>query len=247
VSNGLTNLHCLFSQAPELGSLIDPAQLGAGGELFSADWETLQPFLAAAMSTEKDDDTHERAVAAQGMAKAAEILSGEYTLVITNVPYLGNRKQAQILRAFCESTFPRSKQDLATVFVERSLRFVGDRGTVATVTPQYWLFLSSYKPIREFLLQRSQICFVGKLGPGAFETIGGEVVNAALFCCQSQKPTAAHHFLRLMRRTRRTQQRRPLSCVTEPLFIFRKEASLRTQTFALRSRVLAKATCWPPT
>ena len=40
---------------------------------------------------------HEMAVTAQGLAKAAEILAGQFTLVATNVPYLGHRKQDEIV------------------------------------------------------------------------------------------------------------------------------------------------------
>ncbi len=78
IQNGLRNLYALFSNAPTLGSLIDPNQLSA--DLITADYETLQPYLAAALTAEQtDDDAHERAVAAAGMVKAAELLAGEYS------------------------------------------------------------------------------------------------------------------------------------------------------------------------
>lgn len=129
VTNGLTNLHRLFSQAPELGSLIDPSQLGAGGELFSADWETMQPFLKAALAQEKDEDAHERAVAAQGMAKAAEILGGEYTLVITNVPYKKLGELDAGIASFIKKEYPEAKPDIATVFIARMLKWIDGEGT----------------------------------------------------------------------------------------------------------------------
>ena len=75
IRNGLRNLHGLFSDAPTLGSLIDPNQLSA--DLITADYETLKPYLNAALTAERtDDDTHERAVAAAGMVKAAALLAG---------------------------------------------------------------------------------------------------------------------------------------------------------------------------
>jgi len=49
------------------------------------------------------------------------------------------------------------------------------------VTPQNWLFLASYKKLRERLLNSVTWDFVARLGPGAFETISGEVVNVGLF------------------------------------------------------------------
>ena len=64
---------------------------------------------------------------AQGMARAAELLTGQYTLVITNVPYLARGKQDERLRSFCERRYPAAKNDLATVFLERCLEPLHER------------------------------------------------------------------------------------------------------------------------
>ncbi|RIK67119.1 MAG: restriction endonuclease subunit M [Planctomycetota bacterium] len=186
IRNGLRNMHALFSQAPELGALIDLTELP--GNLIAADWETLQPYLAGILKAEsRDEEAHERAVAAQGMAAAAEILAGgdgQYTLVITNVPYLGRKSHSDRLKAWADAHEADAKSDLATLFVARMLGWVGAAGTVAAVTPQNWLFLTSYRKLRERLLKERTWNLVARLGPGAFETIGGHVVNVALlaFC-----------------------------------------------------------------
>jgi len=60
------------------------------------------------------------AVAARGMAHAAEILQGKYTLIITNVPFLARRHQAPALRAFVIKHYAEAKGDLATVFLSRA-------------------------------------------------------------------------------------------------------------------------------
>jgi N-6 DNA Methylase len=187
ILNGLRNLHGLFSDAPTLGSLIDPNQLSS--TLISADYETLLPFLSAALKAEQaDDDAHERAVAAAGMVKAAELLAGEYTLVITNVPYLGRGKQDDVLMKHLEQRYPHSKADLATTFIERCLEFCASSGTTALVTPQNWLFLTSYKTLRESLLKKTSWNLVSRLGTGAFDTIGGQVVNVALLALSASRP-----------------------------------------------------------
>ena len=48
------------------------------------------------------------------MARAAALLSGEYTLVITNVPYLGRGKQIDALKSYMENHYAKGKADLAT-------------------------------------------------------------------------------------------------------------------------------------
>jgi hypothetical protein len=61
--------------------------------------------------------------------------------------------------------------------------------------PQNWLFLTSYRKQRESLLKRVQWNFLARLGPGAFETISGEVVQAILLT-QTNAPSAENFTLR---------------------------------------------------
>ena len=177
--NGMKRLYLLFQKASVLGSLINPR--AAEGDLLVAAFHELQPLLEKALAQETMDDTaHEMAVTARGLAKAAEILAGQFTLVATNVPYLGRGNQDDVLKDYCERVHPEAKADLATCFVERSMEFCRTGGSAALVTPQNWLFLSRYSKLRIKLLKSSRWDFVARLGPRAFETIGGEVVSVAL-------------------------------------------------------------------
>jgi hypothetical protein len=190
---GMEQLYQLFQKAPVLGSLINPRSLG--GDLLMAEFHDLQPLLAKALQREKADEAHELAVTAQGVAKAAEILAGQFTLVATNVPYLGRGKQDEVLQDYCESAFPEAKTDLATCFVERCVKFCAPVATTALVTPQNWLFLASYKKLRQGLLTSNCWNAVARLGPRAFETISGEVVNVALLVISNGVPAGNHAFL----------------------------------------------------
>jgi hypothetical protein len=183
LQRGMQRLYQLFRQAPALGSLISPRALG--GDLLVAEFHDLQPLVERALEREKADDAYEMAVTAQGVTKAAEILASQFTLIATNVPYLGRGNQDDILRDFIERHYPSGKADLATAFVLRCLEFCREGGSTALVTPQNWLFLNSYKKLRDHLLKRIEWDVVARLGARAFETIGGEVVNVALlvFTC----------------------------------------------------------------
>ena len=177
--NSLGALHDLFAQAPVLGSLIDPRAVQA--DLFQHDFESARALLGALLDREGgNDEQTERAVAAQGMARAAELLAGRYHLVVTNVPYLARGKQGDSLKHFARDRHPAAKGDLATLFVSRGFGWLDKHGAQALVTPQNWLFLTSYRKLREMLLKRRTWNLVARLGPGAFETIGGHVVNVAL-------------------------------------------------------------------
>lgn len=171
-------LYDLFQKAPVLGSLINPQRDKA--VTYAATLHELQPLLEKALEREKTEETHELAVTAQGVAKAAEILAGQFTLVATNVPYLGRGKQNDVLKDYCERVHPDGRADLATCFIERSLDLCRTGGSSALVTPQNWLFLSRYSELRTRLLNETSWKSVFRLGPHAFETIGGEVVSVSL-------------------------------------------------------------------
>jgi hypothetical protein len=194
LQRGMERLYRLFQKAAVLGSLINPC--AGEGDLLVAAFHELQPLLEKALAQEtKDDTAHEMAVTARGLAKAAEILAGQFTLVATNVPYLGRGKQDEALQDYCEHAFPDAKTDLAACFVERCVKFCASDGTTALVTPQNWLFLASYKKLREALLRTKAWNAVARLGPRAFETISGEVVNVGLLAITNGMPLDAHGFL----------------------------------------------------
>ena len=186
MENGMKVLYDHFQLAPELGSLLDPSSIKA--DAFTASFEELQPILLKALAEEKDKDLLERGVIAAGIAKAGEILSRKYVLQITNVPYLARGKQDALLLNYCSENFPESKGDLATIFLEKMLKYSTIWGTTCSVIPQNWLFLTTYKKFRENLLQNRIWQFVIRLGSGAFSQISGEVVKAILIAISNKKP-----------------------------------------------------------
>ena len=97
----------VFQDAPVLGSLLNPAKTDAAKIV---QWEELAMALEQALTQEQTDEQHEAGVVAQGLAKAAQLLAGQYHLVITNVPYLARGKQGEILRDFCEKQLQSSQE-----------------------------------------------------------------------------------------------------------------------------------------
>ena len=195
VRQELRQLHARFSDAPLLGSLLDPAR-SLKNDLATSSYETLRALLRKALATERpanllneDDDRWELALSAQGLLEAARVLEARYHLVVTNVPYLGRGQQDDRLKQYCDSHYGSAKNDLANVFLERCIELSRSNGAgvVQVVMPQYWLFLSSYKKQREELLRSVSWNLLARLGPRAFETIGGEVVNVILLTLTNEK------------------------------------------------------------
>lgn len=189
---GMGQLYDIFQDAPILGSLIDPSRSVA--DIFTAGFSELKPLLQK--TVEQNIEGHDFAakelgVAAQGLAKAAELLSANYHLVITNVPFLGQRKQCGRLRGICEKHFPDSKGDLATVFLERSLHLNVEGGTTAIVIPEHWHFNTSYFNLRKKLLKKNSWNIVARLGAKAFQTPMWDF-NVQLFIITNIVPNKRH-------------------------------------------------------
>jgi hypothetical protein len=175
-------LYDMFSKADTLGSLINPQRFFGSGLITDEQLEQISEALTTIVAEDRNanDEQQELAAAAQGLTRATELLAGRYTLVITNVPYLGRGKQDDELKGHLDAQYALGKADLATAFVLRCLEFCARDGSTALVTPQNWLFLTTYVKLREALLDRRKWDFVARLGHSAFETIGGQVVNVAL-------------------------------------------------------------------
>ena len=188
----MTALFDTFRDAPTLGSLIDPAR-SVSEDILTAGFEELRPLLEKALREHAgEEEWEETAIAAYGLADTARLLACTYHAVLTNVPYLGREKHIPRLRSFCETTYPLSKHDLATVFIERILRLCASGGEAILVLPQYWLFLARYRGLRHSLLENYNWHLLATLGPGAFETISGEVVNTCLISVSSALERAPH-------------------------------------------------------
>ena len=195
--NGMERLYQLFQKASVLGSLINPC--AGEGDLLEAAFHELQPLLEKALAQEtKDDTAHEMAVTARGLAKAAEILAGQFTLVATNVPYLGRGKQNDILGTYIDNNYEDGNADLATAFLLRLLSFCRkNAGSTAVVTPQNWLFLTTYKELRRHLLKNVSWDVAVRLGTNAFQDMNWWAATTALSILSNKEPENGDYFVLL--------------------------------------------------
>lgn len=181
---GLAALFELFSQAPTMGSLIETR----GGDLGDS-WRlgNIEPLLGALIERAKraEPEKIEGAIAARGMADAAEILGHGYTLQATNVPFLGRGKQEVNLANFLGRFFDVAKSDLATAMLFRMMKLAAKDGTLASVSPQNWLHQSSYEGFRNYLFKEVRFNQIAILGEHGFESssAAGAFTSLCIFSC----------------------------------------------------------------
>ncbi|WP_369721335.1 SAM-dependent methyltransferase [Bradyrhizobium sp. LLZ17] len=195
IRGGLERIYDLFKKAPYLGSLIDPRKAVTGGDhgygsLMEERYDVLADHLHKALDKNGEPaETRETTVTAEGLAKAAEIMARRYTLVATNVPYLGNGDMDLELKTFVEENYKRAKSDLSTVFIDRARQLVAPSGALAVVFPQNCLFLPTYKSFRLNLLDEVKLEYVVALGEEAWETFAKRGPLATLACLTNHAPT----------------------------------------------------------
>lgn len=114
-----------------------------------------------------------------------EILTNEFTCVVTNPPYMGAKGMNKELSDFVKSRYPDSKSDLFAVFMERGFELVKDNGYMAMITMQSWMFLSSYEKLRIKLLENYSLTTMIHLD----NMVMGIAFGTAATVFQKSKPT----------------------------------------------------------
>ena len=100
-------------------------------------------------------------------ADMCEILEdGRYTTLIANPPYLSMKKADDSLKKYAKSQYSRSYQDLATMFMERSLSLVARGGVCGILSLNSWMMTVTFKKFRSLILSAAQILYIAHLGRG---------------------------------------------------------------------------------
>ncbi|WP_410174037.1 BREX-1 system adenine-specific DNA-methyltransferase PglX [Lactiplantibacillus plantarum] len=164
-----------FNRGDVLGSLIKP----------SLDQEILSELQTSA-ATEPESaqlsfaTTNFNFEEMSRITRVLTILAAQYTIVVTNPPYMGSGKMTPSLSKFVKREYPDSKADLFAVFMELAQKLNVQNGYHALITQHQWMFLSSFEKLR-VKLHKNVLVNMAHLGTHAFEEIGGEVVQSTAF------------------------------------------------------------------
>jgi Eco57I restriction-modification methylase len=110
----------------------------------------------------------------EGLARCADFLrlnkEEYYDLVIGNPPYL---QSSDIPGLKLNKSYADGKTDLYGAFLLRGLEFVKRGGLSALITMRGWMFLKTFRKLRERLLKENHLQLLGDLNHGCFDTIPG--------------------------------------------------------------------------
>lgn len=168
-----------------LDTLEDAKEYGSILSVEDYDWGILRAFVSRTdcegqMSFESVGAENSKKLLAR-LVDIGEALAGKYDAVVTNPPYMSAANMGRKLFSKVESVFSESKSDLFAVFIERAFQMSGDNGYIALITQQVWMFITTYKRLREKLLEYNLVN-MNHLGARGFDEISGEIVQTAAFC-----------------------------------------------------------------
>ncbi len=163
-----------FEEAKNFGSLIQPC-------LSEVEIITIRSLLTAPSSQLAARNlmvaaTHEKVLS---ILAQSEALTQRYHVVVANPPYMGRGSFNETLRDFAKNHYDNAGPDLYGMFLVRSASLVRDEGSMALVTMNGWMFLGRFEKCRRWLLNSVSLTRLLHLGARAFNSLSGEVVQAA--------------------------------------------------------------------
>lgn len=155
---GLPELGVLLQVERELPSLIREVYVGKGTGLFAqeerADWLAAEARLRKALTdfAQAAKSTYQGRLFAQDALQGLRLIDlcrEVFDVVVMNPPFgaLAANTKDQLVRAY-----PRSKNDLLAIMVERGLELLRTGGRIGAITSRTCFFLSSFQKWREQLV-----------------------------------------------------------------------------------------------
>jgi hypothetical protein len=106
-----------------------------------------------------------------------------FDIILLNPPYLDKRDYNPKMKAYMARHYKHSGRNLYTAFLEQSMHFLSEGGRLGAVTPQTFMFISSFDKFRQALLQKSVIETLVHTGLNTFEDA---VVDCAFYVLRKE-------------------------------------------------------------
>lgn len=116
-------------------------------------------------------------------------LSEKYSAICMNPPYMGRKHMDTCLANYTKNNYPNSCDDLFSVFMDVAIDRLQEKAKYGMINMQSWMFLPTFKSIREDIISNYLIESLIHLGKNTFEELNGEVVNSTCFVIANSNMT----------------------------------------------------------
>lgn len=136
-----------FEEADNFGSLIRPEVTDVASMLKTLESKDVsgQLFLSLA---------HKKVLQ---VLQQADYLSPKYHVVIANPPYMGGKGMNGRLGAWLKDNYADVKSDLFSAFVVRCSELAVNAANIGIMSPNVWMYISSYEKLRDLLTGRKNL------------------------------------------------------------------------------------------
>lgn len=152
----------IFKDAKELGSLVSVEERDYDG--------FLNYFDECINNVEYNLDVYQWQMyvlpVIRALAKQAVILSKRFVVVTTNPPYLN--KMSGRLKKFVVDNYKDYSTDIFAAFVKRNFELCKNNGYIAYMTPNVWMFITSYEKLRQKIIDSKGVVTLVQMAKGAF-------------------------------------------------------------------------------
>ena len=172
----LEGLLDILTDAKEYGSILNVPEYN---------WALLRRFVSGiddeVQISLESAGVEQTAEELQNLIDLGETMARKYWVTCTNPPYAGVSNLSAAMRQYVKDNYPNSKADLFAVFIEHCGQMTKHTGYQSMITQYVWMYKTVYRDFRLSRLNESQIINMAHLGTGAFDEIGGEVVDTTAF------------------------------------------------------------------
>jgi hypothetical protein len=190
ILKGLPELGVLLREEKELPALVQQVYRGVGEGLFADEelenWEDALSNLYSTLEkfAQKASTDYQGRLYAQDAKQVLDLLwlcRTKFDVVVMNPPFGASAKDT---KDKLTEDYPRSKNDLLAIFVERGLELLRAGGRLGAITSRTCFFLSSFKNWREqVVLGLSKPEVMADLGYGVMDDA---MVEAAAYVLEKQ-------------------------------------------------------------
>ena len=159
----LEDLLDILTDAKEYGSILNVPEYN---------WALLRRFVGGiddeVQISLESAGVEQTAEELQKLIDLGETMARKYDVVVTNPPYRALADCGEKLNDFVKEKYPDSKNDLSTVFMEKTLSMAKTHGYMAMINIPVWMSKSSFEQLRYKLLALHTFVAMAHCGRGIF-------------------------------------------------------------------------------
>jgi len=151
-----------------------------------------------------------------------DVLLHRYDVVVTNPPYMSQRKMNERLKKLVGQAYPAGKGDLYAAFFQRCLELAAPHGRVGMLTMHSFMFISSYERLRAEAMESAAVETLVHFGPALFAVGNPGTLQTAAYVLR-REPDASRRtnntgvYFRLVRKPNAEAKQRDFECAVVAL------------------------------